>query len=64
MVFWAIGLPVKLAEKNAPADVGRFFNCRLSLDPLNYGETFACLFCDINHTQHLHFADRVEGRIL
>jgi len=62
MVFRAVGLPVKLADKNAPADIGRFLNRRLSFAPLNYGETCACLFRDITHTQHLHSADRVEGR--
>ena len=62
MVFREVGLPVKLAHKNAPADVGRFFNCRMPLAPLDYGETCACLFRDITHMQHLHSADRVVGR--
>ena len=62
MVFRAVGLPVKLADNYAPADIGRFLNRRLPLAPLDYGETCACLFCDISHTQHLHSADRVEGR--
>ena len=62
MVFRAVGLAVKLADKNAPADVGRFLNRRLPFAPLDYGETCACLFRDITHTQHLHSADRVMGR--
>ena len=62
MVFRAVGLPVIFADKNTPADVGRFFNCRLPLAPFDYGETCACLFRDISHTQHLHSADKVEGR--
>ena len=62
MVFRAVGLAVKLADKNAPADVGRFLNRRLSFAPLDYGEMCACLFCDITHMQHLHSADRVVGR--
>ena len=49
-----LGLPVKLADKNTPADIGRFLNCRLPLAPLDYGKTCACLFRDITHTQHLH----------
>ena len=63
MVFGAVGLPVKLADKNTPADIGRFFNRRLPLAPLDYGKTCACLFRDITHTQHLHSADRVVGRM-
>jgi len=63
MVFRAVGLPVKLAEKNAPADIGRFLNRRLTLAPLDYGKTCACLFRDISHMQHLHSADRVAGRM-
>ena len=51
MVFGAAGLPVKLADKNAPADIGRFLNRRLPFAPLDYGETCACLFRDISHTQ-------------
>lgn len=39
MVFRAVDLPVKLADKNAPADIGCFLNHRLSFVPLNYGET-------------------------
>ena len=62
MVFRAVGLAVKLADKNAPADVGRFLNRRLPFAPLDYGETCACLFRDITRTQHLHSADRVVGR--
>ena len=61
MVFRAVGLPVKLADKNTPADIGRFLNCRLPLAPLDYGKTCACLFRDITHTQHLHSANRVVG---
>ena len=57
-----LGLPVKLADKNTPADIGRFLNCRLPLAPLDYGKTCACLFRDITHTQHLHSADKVVGR--
>ena len=63
MVFRAVGLPVKLADKNTPADIGRFLNCRLPFAPLDYGETCACLFRDITHTQHLHSADKVVGRM-
>ena len=63
MVFGSVGLPVKLADNYAPADIGRFLNRRLPLAPLNYGETCACLFRDISHTQHLHSADRVVGRM-
>ena len=63
MVFWSVGLPVILADKNAPADVGRFLNCRLPPAPLDYGKTSACLFRDITHRQHLHSADRVVGRM-
>ena len=63
MVFRTVGLPVKLTEKDAPADIGRFLNCRLPFAPLDYGKTCACLFCDITHTQHLHSADRVVGRM-
>ena len=63
MVFRAVGLAVKLADKNAPADVGRFLNRRLPFAPLDYGETCACLFRDITHTQHLYSADRVVGRM-
>ena len=62
MVFRAVSLPVKLADKDAPADIGRFLNCRLPLAPPDYGKTCACLFRDINHTQHLHSSNRVEGR--
>ncbi len=62
MVLGAVGLPVKLADKNTPADIGRFLNCRLPFAPLDYGKTCACLFRDITHTQHLHSADRVVGR--
>ena len=62
MVFRAVGLPVKLADKNAPADVRSLFNCRLPLTPPDYGETCACLFRDITHTQHLHSADKVVER--
>ena len=56
-----LGLPVILADKNAPTDVRSLFNCRLPLTPPDYGETCACLFRDISHTQHLHSADRAEG---
>ena len=64
MVFRAAGLPVKLADKNAPADIGRFLNCWLSFAPFDYGKTCACLFHDISHMQHLHSAVRVEGVFL
>ena len=63
MVFRAVGLPVKFTDKNAPADIGRFLNRRLPLAPPDYGKTCACLFRDITHTQHLHSADRVVGRM-
>ncbi len=62
MVFWSICLPIILADKNTPADVGRFLNCRLPLTPLDYGKTYACLFRDITHTRYLHSANRAEGR--
>ncbi len=62
MVLWSVGLPVILADKNTPADIGRFLNCRLPLAPLDYGKTCACLFRDISHMQHLHSADSVVGR--
>ncbi len=62
MVFWSICLSVKFTDKNTPADIGRFLNCRLPLAPLDYGKTCACLFRDITHTQHLHSADKVVGR--
>ena len=62
MVFGAVGLPVIFADKNAPADVGRFLNCRLPLAPFDYGKTCACLFRDTTHTQHLHSADKVVRR--
>ena len=61
MVFGAVGLPAKLTDKYAPADIGRFFNRRLPFAPLGYGETCACLFRYISHTQHLHSANRVVG---
>ena len=63
MVFGAVGLSVIFAHKNAPADIGRFLNCRLSLAPLDYGKTCACLFRDTTHIQHIHSADRVVGRM-
>ena len=63
MVFGAVGLPVKLIKKDAPADIRSLFNCRLPLAPPDYGETCACLFRDITHTQHLHYADSVSGRM-
>ncbi len=61
MVFRAVGLPVILADKNTPADIGRFLDCRLPFAPPDYGETCACLFRYISHKQHLHSADRVVG---
>ena len=62
MVFRAVGLPVILADKNTPADIGRFLDCRLPFAPPDYGETCAYLFRYISHKQHLHSADRVVGR--
>ena len=63
MVFGAVGLPVKLIEKDAPADIRSLFNCRLPFAPPDYGEACACLFRDITHTQHLHSVDSVAGRM-
>lgn len=61
MVFWSISLSVIFTYKNAPADVGSLFHCRLPFAPFNYGKTCACLFCDISHTKHLRSANGVVG---